>query len=558
MAGLGGQPVFIMSDDAQRQTGEDAQENNIAACKAVSKSVQSTLGPKGMDKMMVDSVGDLVVTNDGVTILEEMDLEHPAAQMMVEVAQTQEEEVGDGTTTAVVLAGELLKQSEDLLDQEIHPTIITQGYRLARQRATEVLDDIAEEVSLGDRDVLEKVAMTAMTGKSAESSREYLAGLGVDAVEHVAEETSSGMVIDRDMIKVEKNGGGSIEDTELVEGVILDKEKVHGGMPENVEDANIALIDAAIEVKETETDAEINISDPSQLKSFVEQEEEQLKEMVKQIDEAGANVVLAQKGIDDIAQHYLAKKDIFAVRRVSSSDMDKLAKATNANVVTSVQDIESSDLGTAGEVVERRVGGDAMTFVQDCAEAKSVSLLIRGGTEHVVDEIERAMEDAIGGVSSALRNGKVVGGGGATEVELAQELRDYADTVGGREQLAINAFADALEVVPRTLAENAGLDPIDTLVDLRNKHDSGEVWSGIDVTSGKSEELFDKGVVEPKQIKTQAVQSASESAEMILRIDDVISASGFSSDGGDEGGGPPGGPGGGMPGGGMGGMGGMM
>ncbi|MFB6144718.1 MAG: thermosome subunit alpha [Candidatus Nanohaloarchaea archaeon] len=553
MAGLGGQPVFIMSDDAQRQTGEDAQENNIAACKAVAKSVQSTLGPKGMDKMMVDSVGDLVVTNDGVTILEEMDLEHPAAQMMVEVAQTQEEEVGDGTTTAVVLAGELLKQSEELLDQEIHPTIITQGYRMARQKSTEVLDDIAEEVDLEDRDVLEKVAMTAMTGKSAETAREYLAELALNAVDHVAEETDSGMLIDRDMIKVEKNEGGSIEDTELVEGVILDKEKVHGGMPESVEDAKIALIDAAIEVKETETDAEINISDPSQLKSFVEQEEEQLKEMVEQIDAAGANVVLCQKGIDDIAQHYLAKKGIFAVRRVSSKDMDKLAKATNGNIVTSVEDIDSGDLGTAGEVVEKRVGGDAMTFVQDCPEARSVSLLIRGGTEHVVDEIERAMEDAIGGVASALRNGRVVGGGGATEVELAQELRDYADTVGGREQLAINAFADALEVVPRTLAENAGLDPIDTLVDLRNKHDSGDVWSGIDVTSGESEKLFDKGVVEPKQIKTQAVQSASESAEMILRIDDVISASGFSSDNEDSGG-PPGGAGGGMPGGMPGGM----
>jgi thermosome len=546
-----------MSEDSERTTGKDAQENNIAACKSVAKAVRTTLGPKGMDKMMVDSVGDLVVTNDGVTILEEMDLDHPAAKMMVEVAQTQEEEVGDGTTTAVVLAGELLKQSEDLLDQEIHPTVITKGYRMAREKSTEVLDDIAEEVSLADEDTLRKVAMTAMTGKSAEASREYLAGIAVNAVKQVAEENEEHFTIDKDMIKVEKSEGGSIEETELVQGVILDKEKVHGGMPDTVEDAKIALIDAPIEVKETETDAEINISDPTQMKNFVEQEEKQLKEMADSIAESGANVVLCQKGIDDMAQHYLAKRGILAIRRVSTSDMDKLAKATNANIITNINDIESSDLGTAGEVSQRRVGGDAMTFIQDCPEAKSVSILIRGGTEHVVDEIERAMEDAIGGVSSALRNGRVVGGGGATEVELAQELRDYADSVGGREQLAINAFADALEIIPRTLAENAGYDPIDTLVDLRNKHDDGETWAGIDVTSGKSQKLFDEGVVEPKQTKTQAVQSASESAEMILRIDDVISASGMGGGDGEAGGGPPGGAGG-MPGGGMGGMGGMM
>lgn len=558
MPGLGGQPVFIMSEDAERQTGEDAQENNINACKSVAKAVRTTLGPKGMDKMMVDSVGDLVVTNDGVTILEEMDLQHPAAQMMVEVAQTQEEEVGDGTTTAVVLAGELLKQAEDLLDQEIHPTVITKGYRKAREKSTDVLDDISENVELGDDEILQRVAMTAMTGKSAESARDYLAEIAVDAVNQVAEEREDRIVIDRDAIKLEKSEGGSVEETELVQGVILDKEKVHGDMPDHVEDADIALLNSPIEVKETETDAEINISDPTQMKNFVEQEEEQLKEMVEALDDAGADVVLCQKGIDDMAQHYLAKKGILAIRRVSTTDLDKLSNATGASIVTNIQDIEASDLGRAGSVQQRTVGGTTMTFVQDCPEAESVSILVRGGTEHVVDEIERAMEDAIGGVSSALRNGQVVGGGGATEVELAQQLRDYADSVGGREQLAINAFADALEVVPRTLAENAGFDPIDTLVDLRNKHDSGDTWSGIDVTSGKSEKLFDQGVVEPKQTKTQAVQSASEASEMILRIDDVISASGFDSDG-DAGGGPPGGPpSGGMPGGGMGGMGGMM
>ncbi len=553
MRGLGGQPIFVMSEDAERQTGADAQENNIAACKTVAKAVRTTLGPKGMDKMMVDSVGDLVVTNDGVTILEEMDIQHPAAKMMVEVAQTQEEEVGDGTTTAVVLAGELLKQAEGLLDQEIHPTVITRGYRLAREKSVDILDDISEEVGLADEETLQKVAMTAMTGKSAESARNYLAEIAVTAVRQVAEEQEDSLLIDRDMVKIEKKEGGTIDETELIQGVILDKEKVHTGMPSTISSAKIALLNTPIEVRETETDAEINISDPSQLKGFVEEEEKQLKEMVEALDQAGANVVLCQKGIDDIAQHYLAKKGIFAVRRVSSKDVDKLSKATGANVVTSIEDISEEDLGEAGTVKENRIGGDSMTFVQDCPKAKSVSILIRGGTEHVVDEIDRAMEDAIGGVASALRNGKVVGGGGATEVELAQQLRDYADSVGGREQLAINAFADALEVLPRTLAENAGFDPIDVLVDLRNKHEKGEIWAGIDVASGKSEGLFDQGVVEPRQTKTQAVQSASESAEMILRIDDVISASGFDGSGGDA---PA--PEGGMPGGGMGGMGGMM
>ena len=554
MTGLGGQPVFIMSEDAERQTGEDAQENNIAACKSVSKAVRTTLGPKGMDKMMVNGVGDLVVTNDGVTILEEMDLDHPAAKMMVEVAQTQEEEVGDGTTTAVVLAGELLKQSEDLLDQEIHPTVITKGYRLAREKSVQLLNDMSEEVHLADEKTLQKVAMTAMTGKSAETAKDYLAQIAVDAVRGVAEEKTDSYIIDRDMIKIEKSQGGSVEDTELVQGVILDKEKIHSGMPDKIEDAKIAVIDSPIEVKETETDAEINISDPTQMQNFVEQEEKQLKEMVNAIDNAGANIVLCQKGINDMAQHYLAKKGIYAVRRVSTGDIDKLAKATNANTVTSITEIENTDLGNAGTVEERLVGGNSMTFISDCPEAKSVSILIRGGTEHVVDEIERAMEDAIGGVSSALRDGRVVGGGGATEVELAQNLRDYADSVGGREQLAINAFADTLEIVPRTLAENAGFDPIDTLVDLRNKHDAGETWSGINVTSGESQKLFDEGVVEPQQTKTQAVSSASEAAEMILRIDDVISSSSTGDNEPGAGGPPAGGPGGGMPGG----MGGMM
>lgn len=514
----GQQPVFVMSEDAERQTGKDAQENNINACKSVSKAVRTTLGPKGMDKMMVDGVGDMVVTNDGVTILEEMDIEHPAAKMMVEVAQTQEEEVGDGTTTAVVFAGELLKQAEDLLDQEIHPTVITKGFRKAREETSNILDEIGQDIVPDDRETLQMVAQTSMTGKSAESSREYLSDIAVQAVEQVVEPTGDSFVVNDDRIKIDAIEGGTVEDTELVQGVILDKEKCHGNMPDQVEDSRVALVNKAFEVNETETDAEINISSPEQLKGFVEEEEKQLKEMVDQLVEQDVNVVFCQKGIDEIAQHYMAKQGIYAIRRTPSEDMNKLAQATGAQVITSLEDIEDTDIGNAGKVEQRNVGGSMMTFVQDCPEAESVSILIRGGTEHVVDEIDRAMEDAIGGVSTALRKGRIVAGGGATEIEVAQRLRDYADTVGGREQLAINAFADAIEVIPRTLAENAGLDPIDTLVDLRNKHDEGNVGAGVGSESTE--------VVEPQQTKTQAVQSASESAEMILRIDDVITGGG--------------------------------
>ncbi|MCJ7450124.1 MAG: TCP-1/cpn60 chaperonin family protein [Candidatus Nanohaloarchaeota archaeon QJJ-9] len=557
MANLGGQPIFIMSEDAERQTGKNAQENNINACKSVANAIRTTLGPKGMDKMMVDSVGDLVVTNDGVTILDEMELEHPAAKMMVEIAKTQDEEVGDGTTTAVVLAGELLKKSEDLLDQDIHPTVISSGYRLAKERALEELNQIAEDVSFDDREKLESVAKTAMTGKSAEASKDYLASIAADAVTSIADSLDGSFEIDRDLIKVVKSQGGSVDDTELVEGVVIDKEKVHPDMPSRKSEADIALLNTAMEVQETETSAEIQINDPNKLQEFVDQEEESLKEMVEQVKESGADVVLCQKGIDDIAQHYLAKNDIMAVRRVKKSDMEKLAKATGGRVVTSLTDLSQSDLGKAGNVGQENVSGDSMLFVEDIEEAESVTIVVRGGTEHVVDEIERAFEDALGGIASAIRVGKVVGGGGAPEVEVSKELKNYADRVGGREQLAINAFAEALEIVPRTLAENAGLDPIDILVDLRNKHEAGDKWSGIDVFSGEADDLFDRDVVEPLQIKTQAVQSASEAAELILRIDDVISASGF---GGGEGGGEPPAPGGapggagGMPGG----MGGMM
>jgi thermosome len=516
---------------------------NILAGKIVAEAVRTTLGPKGMDKMLVDNLGDIVITNDGATILGEMDIQHPAAKMLVEVSKAQEEEVGDGTTTAVVLAGELLKKAENLLDQEIHPTVISRGYRLANDKAQEILNDVAENVSSSDKKTLEKIAMTAMTGKSSERARDSLAKLAVDAVTLIADESDGAMKIDKDNIKLEKKQGGSIDDTELVMGIIIDKERVHSGMPEHVENAKIALVDSAIEIKKAENDAEIRITDPNQLKAFLDSEESMLKDMVDKIEKSGANVLLCQKGIDDVAQHYLSKKGIFATRRVKKSDMEKLARATGGTVVTNLDDLSASDLGKAGNVEEKKIAGEEMIFVTDCKSPKAVSILVRGGTEHVVDEVERGLEDAIGGIASALELGKIVAGGGSVEIEVAKALKQYAETVGGREQLAITAFAEAMEVIPRTLAENAGLDPIDKLVELRSAHEKGDnKWMGLDVFKGGVREMFTAGVIEPLKIKTQAVKSASEAAEMILRIDDVISAKEMS-----KGGAPAGMPPGGMP-----------
>lgn len=540
----GGQPIFILPEGALRDTGKNAQKQNIAAAKAIADTVKSTLGPKGMDKMLVDSLGDIVITNDGVTILEEMDVQHPAAKMLVEVAKTQNSEVGDGTTTAVIIAGGLLKEAETLIEQNIHPTVIAKGYRLAKEKAIETVTKIAKPVGLKDKDVLKKIAMTAMTGKSAEAAKDFLAEIAVDAVISVAETANDVVAIDLDNVKIEKKEGASTNETKLVKGIIVDKERVHTGMPGVVKNAKIALIDAALEIKSTETDAQIRITDPMQMQAFVEQEEKILKKMVETITETGANVVFCQKGIDDMAQHYLAKKGILAARRVKKSDMGALARATGANVVTSVTDLDKGDLGFAGIVEENKIGGDEMIFVQECKDPKSVSMLVRGGTEHVVEEIFRAMEDAIGGVAAALEIGKVVAGGGAPEAEIAKELRKYADTVGGREQLAINAFANAMEIIPKTLAENAGLDSIDMLVEMRTRHEKGDVTAGINVFSGMISDMESLNVLEPLKIKTQAISSAAESAEMILRIDDVIAASKMS--GGGAGGMPPG-MGGGMP-----------
>jgi len=513
------QPIFILPEDTQRATGKNAQRTNIMAAKLVAETIRTTLGPKGMDKMLVDSMGDVTVTNDGVTILEEMQIEHPSAKMIVEVAKTQEDEVGDGTTTAVILAGELLANAEILLDKNVHPTILAKGYRLAAAKSQEILNSIAETVSLKDVEILKKIAITAMTGKGAEAAKERLAELSVQAVKQIIDEGNN---IDSGNIKIEKKVGSGVEDSELVEGIILDKEKVHSAMPRSVSNAKIALVDSAIEIKNTETDAKIQISDPNQMQAFIEQEEKMIKDMVAKIVNSGATVVVCQKGIDDIAQHFLAKHGIFAVRRVKKSDMDALTRATGGRVVTNLADLSKEDLGFAGIVESVKFGDEEMTYVKNCKNPKSVTLLVRGGTEHVVDEIKRAVDDAIGDIISALKTKKVVAGAGSPEIEVSKGLRKYAQSLKGREQLAVEAFAEALEVIPRTLAENAGLDPIDVLTELKQAHDKKQKWAGIDVFTGKVVDAWKAGVIEPLKIKTQAVKSASEVANLILRIDDVI------------------------------------
>lgn len=514
------QPIYILPENTQRYLGKDAQRNNIMAAKLVAETVRTTLGPKGMDKMIVDSLGDITVTNDGVTILKEMQIEHPAAKMIVEVAKTQDEQVGDGTTTAVILAGELLKNAEKLLDQNIHPTVITKGYNMASERAQLLLKAMAEQVSINDKETLKKIAITSMIGKSG-AAKEKLATLLLDAVQEVQENNK----IDMDAIKLEKKVGGGVEDSELIKGIVLDKERVNSAMPAKIINARIALIDGALEVKSPETDTKIQISDPSQLQGFLDQEETILKGMVEKIKASGATVVFCQKGIDDIAQYFLAKSGIYAARRVKKSDMEKLAKATGAKIVTKVSELSSSELGEAGEVEELKVNEEQLTYVKNCKNPKAVTILVRGGTEHVVAEIERAMIDSLSCLVASVQIGKVVGGAGATEIELARGLRQFATSLSGREQLAVLAFADAVEIVPRTLAENAGLDPIDILTELKAKHDAGLKWAGIDVMTGKVMDAWSSGVIEPLKIKTQAVKSASEVAELILRIDDVIAGS---------------------------------
>ena len=533
-----GTQILVLKEGTRRERGKGAQFNNIAAAKAVADAVRSTLGPRGMDKMLVDSLGDVVITNDGVTILKEIDIDHPAAKMLVEVAKTQDEEAGDGTTTAVILAGELLKKAEDLVEQNIHPTVIAAGYRLASERAREVLEKVSTKVAIKDTDILKKVAMTAMSSKSSSGHKELLADISVKAVATIAEERPDGTwSVDEDNLQVVKKQGGSIADTELVDGIIVDKERVHPGMPNEVKDAKIALVDAALEVKKTEIDAKIEITDPTQLQAFLDEEESMLKRMVETVRKSGAKVIFCQKGIDDLAQHYLAKEGIYAVRRVKKSDMEKLAKATGGKVVTKLDELSKDDLGYAKLVYEKKIGEDEMTFVTGCKNPKAVSILIRGGTEHVVDEVERSLEDSTSVVAVAIEDGKVITGGGSSAMEIALALRDYASTVGGREQMAIEAFADAVEVVPRTLSENAGLDPIDTLISLRKEHKKGNKSAGINVYTGKVSDMRRENVIEPIRVGTQAISSATDAAVMILRIDDVIAAkAGESGKGGGKGG----------------------
>jgi len=539
---LGGQPIIILREGATRSRGEEAQTNNFAAARAVAAAVQSTLGPKGMDKMLIDGMGDITITNDGVTILKEMDIEHPAAKMMVEIAKTQDAEVGDGTTTAVIIAGELLKNAEGLLKQKVHPTSIAEGYRMAAVKALELLDAYAITVKPTDTVMLKKIAETALTGKNSDVLKDHLCDIIVKAVTFV---TDADGTADLSHINVEKKVGGSLDDSDLIEGMVIDKERAHPSMPKSVKNANILLLNAALEFKKTEVNAKINISTPGQAQAFLDGEEQMVHTMVDKVIRSKANVLFCQKGIDDVAQHYLVKAGILAVRRVKKSDIENLARATGGNIVNSVDTITSKDLGTAGLVEEKTVSGDEMIYVSKCKNPKAVSIIVRGGTEHVVDELERAIHDALMVVSVVVAGKKIVPGGGAPETELSLRLREYAATVGGRGQLAIEAFASAMEIIPRVLAENAGLDPIDMLVDLRAAHEAGKKSFGLDVDAGKPADMLKAGVVEPLRVKTQAISSAAEAAVMILRIDDVIASSKAA------------GPAGGMPPGGMGGMGGM-
>ncbi|RZN64204.1 MAG: thermosome subunit [Candidatus Methanoliparum thermophilum] len=531
MAQLGGMPILVLKEGTERRRGKDAQSGNIMAAKAVAEAVRTTLGPKGMDKMIVDSLGDVTITNDGATILKEMDIEHPAAKMMVEVAKTQDDEVGDGTTTAVVLAGALLKGAEELLNQDIHPTTISKGFRLAAKEVKKVIKEIAEDISKDDKDLLKKMALTSLAGRGTED-HEKTADLCVDAVLAIAEESNDEIIADIDLISVIKKVGGRIDDSKLINGMIIDKERVNYRMPEKIENAKIALLNDSIEVKKTEFSAEIQIKSPEQMQAFLDEEEKILKKMVDKIVSSGANVLFCQKGIDDLAQHYLAKNGILAVRRVKKSDMDKLSKATGAKIVSNIQEIASEDLGYAGLVEERKIGDDKMVFVEDCKNPKAVSLLLRGSTEHILDELERGANDALHVIAAVIEDTKIVCGGGATEIELSLRLKDYAPSVGGREQLAIEEFAKALEVIPRTLAENAGLDPIDALVELRKAHQEGKKTYGLDLDTGKAKDMLEAGVIEPIRGKSQAVSSAIEVTNMILSIDDVIAAKASSTGGG--------------------------
>ena len=524
---FGGQPIFILSEGTRRSRGEDAQKGNIAAAEAIAEAVRSTLGPKGMDKMLVDSTGDVVITNDGVTILKEIDIEHPAAKMLVEVAETQDEECGDGTTSAVILAGELLKNAEDMLGK-LHPSTIANGYRLASTRASEILEELKQEIDIDEEKILLDIAETAMTGKSVEVNKEHLAKIAVDAVRHITEKKDGEYTANIENIKIEKKAGANVDQTELIKGIILDKERLHERMPKEVKDASIALLSTGIEVKKTEVKASIEITSPEQLQQFIDEEESGIKKMINKIKETGATVVFTQKDIGDLAQHFLAKQGIFAIDSLSKKDLNKLSKATGANIVNDISGISKNDLGTADIVHEKIVSGSHMTFIEGTKESKAVSLLLRGGTEHIVDEIERAINDGLKVVSLAIEDSAILPGGGATDVEISNKLKDYAGTVKGREQIAIQAFADSITIIPKTIARNAGLDAIDILMNLNTAHEKeGLKNNGVDLETGEIKEMIELGVIEPFRVKNQAIKSAAEAANMILRIDDIVASKGF-------------------------------
>ncbi len=541
----GGMPVLILKEGATQTKGRDAQKNNITAAKLIAEVIRTSLGPRGMDKMLVDTLGDVTITNDGATILKEIDVQHPAAKMMVEISKATDNEVGDGTSSVVILAGALIEKAEELIGKDVHPTIIVDGYRKSAIKAIEILNSMGQKIRENDKEDLIKVAKTSMQTKLVSRESDQIAELVVSACLQVSEKSDSVSKLDIDDIKVEKKAGGSLHDTKLIKGIVLDKEVVHGGMPKKVEKAKIALVNSALEIEKTEFDAKINISSPDQMNLFLEEENKMLKNMVDKITATGANVVVCQKGIDDIAQHYLAKAEVLTVRRVKESDMAKLARATGARVVSNLDDLTAKDLGSADLVEERKIETDKWVFVEGCKHPKAVTILIRGGSQRVVDEAERSVHDALMVTKDVLERPVIVAGGGAPEAYAAAKLRDWVSTLSGREQLAAEKFAESLEVIPLTLAENAGMDPIDTITDLRSKQSKGSKWTGIDVRNGKIADISKLEIFEPLVVKEQIIKSATEVASMILRIDDVI-ASGKS-------GGPPGG--GGMPPGGMGGMG---
>ena len=529
MAQLSGVPILILKEGTERKRGKDAQKNNIAAAKAVAEAVRTTLGPKGMDKMLVDSLGDVTITNDGATILDTIDVEHPAAKMIVEVAKTQDDKVGDGTTTSVIISGELLNLAEELMEQSVHPTIIFRGYRKGLLKSKDILHELSTKISINDTETLMKVAETSMNSKLIAGVKNHFADIAVKAVSQIKEERGSNIMADLDQIQIIKKEGKSLLDTDIIDGIIVDKEVVHPMMPKSVKNAKIALISSSLEVEKTEFDAEIRVQTPDQINKFLEEEANMLKNRVMKLKDIGANVVFCQKGVDDKAQNFLAKEDVLTVRRVKRSDMEKLARATNAKIINNIFEISESDLGEAGKVEEKKIGDDNMIFISECADPKAVSILIRAGIEHVVDEAERMLNDALSVVKAAIELPYILPGGGASEIELAKRLRAYARSIGGREQLAIEIYANALEIIPKTLVENAGYNPVDLIVELRSKHESEDGNSfGINIDTGKPDDMLNLGVLEPLSVLVQAVQSATEVSSMILKIDDVIAASGLS------------------------------